>query len=278
LDPIVPLTLETPRLVLRTFEERDCDALQEMFGDEDCVRYTIAQPLAPWQTWRALASYVGHWQLRGYGPYAVVEKATGSMLGPVGLWFPSEWPEPEIKWSLAKRFWGLGFATEAAVAVRNMAAGTLNRARLISLVRPGNTRSASVARRLGGVLEKTIPFRGDVAAVYAYDLKRPAPVASSNPRALPPWISAEILAAIDLSELAEDSPGLVEECVRLGKVVGANVAAYRSDARGLQGGLCSYYRAANLSPALLRELTRAERTFLRVVFVAYQSRLARHDD
>jgi RimJ/RimL family protein N-acetyltransferase len=277
LDPIVPLTLETPRLFLRTFEERDCDALQEMFGDEDCVRYTIEQPLAPWQTWRALASYVGHWQLRGYGPYAVVERATDSMLGPVGLWFPSEWPEPEIKWSLAKRFWGRGFATEAAVAVRDMAAGALRRARLISVIRPGNTRSASVARRLGGALEKTIPFRGDVAAVYAYDLKRLTPVAPSNPRAIPPWIPAEVLAAIDPSELAEDSPGVIEECVRLGKAVGANVAAYRSDARGVQGGLCSYYRAANLPTALLWELTRAERTFPGIVFVAYQFPLARHD-
>ena len=126
-------------------------------------------------------------------------------------------------------------------------------------------------------MEKTIPFPGELAAVYAYDLKRPRPMAPSNPRALPPWISAKVLAAIDPSELAEDSPGLVEECVRLGKVVGANVAAYRSDAQGVQGGLCSYYRAANLPPALLRELTRAERTFVGVVFVAYHSPLARHD-
>lgn len=40
-----------------------------------------------------------------YGPYAVVEKATGSMVGPVGLCFPIEWLEPEIKWCLARRFW-----------------------------------------------------------------------------------------------------------------------------------------------------------------------------
>lgn len=270
MDPIVPLTLETPRLLLRTFEERDCEALQEMFGDEDCVRYTIERPLEPWQTWRALASYVGHWQLRGYGPYAVVEKATGAMVGPVGLWFPSEWPEPEIKWSLIKRFWRRGFATEAAMAVREMAADVLRRPRLISVIRPGNLRSASLARRLGGIWERTIPFRGDVAVVWAYDLRRPPPVAASRPRALPPWIAREVLDAIDTSELAENRPGLIEECLRLGTVIGANVAAYRSDARGVPGGLCSYYRAANLPPASLRELTRAEGSFWGVVFVAYQ--------
>ena len=170
MKPIVPLTLETPRLRLRPFEEHDCDALHEMFSDEACVQYTIETPLAHWQTWRALASYLGHWQLRGYGPYAVVDKATGAMVGPVGLWFPIEWPEPEIKWSLARRFWGFGFATEAATAVREMAAAILHRERLISVIRPGNVRSQAVARKLGGAYEKTIPFRGGKAEVYAYDL------------------------------------------------------------------------------------------------------------
>jgi RimJ/RimL family protein N-acetyltransferase len=167
---VVPLALETPRLVLRPFEENDCDALHEMFSDEACVEFTVGQTLAHWQTWRSLAAYLGHWQLRGYGPYAVVEKATGSMVGPVGLWFPIEWPEPEIKWSLSRRFWGFGYATEAAAAVRDMAASVLRRARLISVIRPGNTRSQAVARRLGGTFEKTIPFRGGVADVYAYAL------------------------------------------------------------------------------------------------------------
>jgi RimJ/RimL family protein N-acetyltransferase len=93
------------------------------------------------------------------------------MMGPVGLWFPIEWPEPEIKWSLARRFWGFGFATEAATAVRDMAAVVLRRSRLVSVIRPENTRSQAVARRLGGVYEKTILFRGGMADVYAYDLR-----------------------------------------------------------------------------------------------------------
>jgi RimJ/RimL family protein N-acetyltransferase len=166
MQPMVPLKLETPRLTLRGFEESDCDALYEMFSDELSVKYTIEQPLAHWHSWRSLAAYIGHWQLRGYGPYAVVEKATGSMVGPVGLWFPIEWPEPEIKWSLTRRFRGSGFAA----AVRDMAAAILRRTRLISVIRPENTRSKAVALRLGGAYEKTIPFRGREADVFAYRL------------------------------------------------------------------------------------------------------------
>lgn len=181
MNPIVPVVLGTPRLRLRLFEEYDCDALHEMLRDKACVRYTIEQPLAPWQTWRALAAYLGHWHLRGYGPYAVVEKATGTMLSPVGLWFPIEWPEPEIKWSLTRRFWGRGFATEAATAVRDMAAVVLGRTRLISVICPENTPSRAVALRVGGVHEKAMPFRGGLDDVFAYDLSRCVRDAGASP-------------------------------------------------------------------------------------------------
>ena len=92
-------------------------------------------------------------------------------MGPVGLWFPGDWPEPEIKWSITKRFWGKGFATEAANAVKELTATELKWNRLISLIFPENERSKSVARRLGGVLEKTIPFRDATAEIFVYSLR-----------------------------------------------------------------------------------------------------------
>jgi RimJ/RimL family protein N-acetyltransferase len=96
------------------------------------------------------------------------------MIGPVGLWFPGEWPEPEIKWCLARRFWGRGYATEAAAAVKTMTARELGWPRLISLILPGNTRSKAVARRLGGYYERTVPFRAGDAEIFAYDLTDPS--------------------------------------------------------------------------------------------------------
>ena len=92
------------------------------------------------------------------------------MIGPVGLWYPGDWPEPEIKWSILREFWGNGYASEAASAVKEMSARTLHRSRLISLILPENERSKAVARRLGGEYEKTIPFRDGQAEVFAYCL------------------------------------------------------------------------------------------------------------
>jgi RimJ/RimL family protein N-acetyltransferase len=163
-----PELLETPRLILRMFDDKDWDALAELFGDEACVRYTTGSTQTRWQSWRTLAAYVGHWTLRGYGPYAVTDRVTGDTLGTVGLWFPGDWPEPEVKWALIRRFWGQGYATEAAAAVIAMAKGDLGWGRLISLIVPENHASKAVARRLGGVHEKTIPFRGGLADIFAY--------------------------------------------------------------------------------------------------------------
>ncbi len=129
---MIPSSLETARLTLRKFEEEDWDALHRIFEDDECVRYTIGAPLERRQTWRTLAGCIGRWQLRGCGPYAVVERSSGAVIGPVGLWYPGEWPEPEIKSCLARRFWGQGYATQAAAAVKAMAARELGWRRLIS--------------------------------------------------------------------------------------------------------------------------------------------------
>ncbi|MDP9149778.1 MAG: GNAT family N-acetyltransferase [Myxococcota bacterium] len=169
-DTLAPPELDTPRLTLRMFRESDWDAVFEIFQDQECVRYTIGSTLNRWQSWRILAGYLGHWSLRGYGPYAATVKSTGETIGPVGLWFPGEWPEPEVKWALTRRFWGHGYATEAAIAVISMAGTVLGWERLISLILRGNERSKAVARRLGATYEKTIAFRDDVAEIFSYPL------------------------------------------------------------------------------------------------------------
>ena len=48
--------------------------------------------------------------LRGYGVWALEERATGSFIGQAGLWFPEDWPEREIHWLLMNDATGKGFA------------------------------------------------------------------------------------------------------------------------------------------------------------------------
>jgi RimJ/RimL family protein N-acetyltransferase len=91
----------------------------------------------------------------------VVETAAGERIGRVGLnfydpvrWTRSNLPDarPELTWALAYEHRGKGYATEAAVAVRDW----FGRAGVISLIAPGNTRSQRVADRLGATPGETV--------------------------------------------------------------------------------------------------------------------------
>lgn len=165
---LVPTKLETNRLLLRTFQNEDWKALHRYYSDESCMKYTIGRTLTEGETWRTMSSMIGHWQLRGYGPYAVEEKASGNVVGVVGLWYPNDWPEPEIKWGLAPQVWGKGFASEAARAVKDMAFDALENCKLISLIIAENQNSIKVAMAVGATLEKEITFREKQCLIYRH--------------------------------------------------------------------------------------------------------------
>jgi len=167
-EPSVPLALVSARLLLRLPAEADWRALHAYYGDADSVRYTMGTPLTEAQTWRTLAGVMGHWAWRGYGPYTVLDKDDGTVLGVAGLWFPNDWPEPEIKWALVPAARGRGYASEAARAVRAMAREHLPGVRLISLISHGNEASVRVAQAAGAYLEREIDFRGGRAAIYRH--------------------------------------------------------------------------------------------------------------
>ena len=141
--------LETKRLILRELRESDLDAMAEIMGDPDVARYIAPAPMTRDESWRSMASTLGHWMLRGYGAWAVETKDTHEMIGRVGMINPEGWPALEIGWTLGKRHWGKGYATEAAAAAMRFAFLTQPVDRLISCIDPENRSSQAVARRIG---------------------------------------------------------------------------------------------------------------------------------
>ena len=148
--PQASTTLETPRLRLRQFSEADWPAYAAMCADAETMRYIAAgQPQTPEDAWRSMAVFLGHWQLRGYGMWALERCDTGDLLGRVGFIDPPGWPGFELGWLLAREHWGHGYAREAAAAALQHAFETLRRERVISLIRPQNGRSIALAEALG---------------------------------------------------------------------------------------------------------------------------------
>lgn len=166
--PDIPV-LETERLRLVAFNERHFDAYAAMLADPESTRWIgDGQPLDRMNAWRSLAMLLGHWQLRGYGMWALERKTDGAFVGRAGLMRPEGWPDIELGWMLKPEHRHRGYASEASRAVLAFAFGTLQAPRVVSLVRPGNESAAKVAQRLGGQVVDHVDFLGAPVQVYAY--------------------------------------------------------------------------------------------------------------
>ena len=86
MDILVPTELNTERLLLRQFKDEDWRDLHQHYSDAEATKYTYGKSLSEGETWRTMCGMPGHWQIRGYGPYAVMEKSSNAVLGAVGFW------------------------------------------------------------------------------------------------------------------------------------------------------------------------------------------------
>lgn len=145
-------TLETERLILRAPSAGDLNAFVAFYGDGEASRF-VDGPKDRSATWHALAAALGCWTLRGFGEFAVEEKATGAFVGIVGPWFPEGWPEPEIAWIILPAFQKRGYGFEAAGRALAFAYETLGWKTAISLIDDANAPSAALAGKLGAVRE-----------------------------------------------------------------------------------------------------------------------------
>lgn len=161
--------LGTERLLLRGFEPRDAEPYMAMMADPEVTRFLAdGKPLSRVDAWRQLAMFAGHWTLKGFGVWAVEERATGRLLGRIGCMEPEGWPGFEIAYTLARPAWGQGFAREGAAAALGYARETLGKRDIISIIRPGNAGSIRVATSLGAMPDGTVEFYGAPALIYRY--------------------------------------------------------------------------------------------------------------
>ena len=164
-------TLETERLILRGWQDRDIDGYAKFVADAEAMRF-IGGPAPREEAWQRLAAHVGHWNLRGYGRFVLEEKASRNFIGYCGPWYPLGFPEPEIGWGLLPAARGKGYATEAAQHSLKFAFGTLGWSTTISMIAPENTASLRIAERLGAKLDGTAAYRGRMHNIYRHPALR----------------------------------------------------------------------------------------------------------
>jgi RimJ/RimL family protein N-acetyltransferase len=150
--------LQTERLRLRQWRPADELPMMEINRDPEVARY-LNRTMDAAAARAFLVEADAHWDRHGFGIYALERREPdGVLLGFVGLAFPGYLPavahRPELGWRLRRSAWGSGYATEAAVAVRDHAVDDLGlRDDLVSIIHPDNDRSRRVATKLGMAVE-----------------------------------------------------------------------------------------------------------------------------
>ena len=157
-DPFIIPFLETERLIMRPFSRHDLDPFAEIFADPEVIQYATytGDVMSRVQAWNWLCLMIGHWYMRGFGIWAVEEKATGKLIGRIGLQFLDWFDDVELVWMLKKSTWGKGFAAEGARAAINHGFNTLELPRMTSVIHTVNEPSIQLAERLGMIFERQI--------------------------------------------------------------------------------------------------------------------------
>ncbi|MGH8886073.1 MAG: GNAT family N-acetyltransferase [Egibacteraceae bacterium] len=147
---------------MRPFRESDLPAYTAVLQAEE-VRASLHLPadVGRERAWTEIALWLGQWELRGTGQWAVEEKGSGAFVGRAGLHYPErcDWPGIEVGWTLHPSHWGKGYATEAGARAIAYAFGELGAEKLFSMILPENRRSIALARRL------RVPSRRGAGAV-----------------------------------------------------------------------------------------------------------------
>lgn len=118
-------------------------------------------------TWRVIATFLGHWALRGYGQWAVTDRETGTFLGRAGLWNPEGWPGVEVGWLIDPEAQNRGYASEAGRASVDFAFDHLGLDEVISVTVPHNAASRRVMEKVGLTdTGQRIDLRGHEQVLY----------------------------------------------------------------------------------------------------------------
>ena len=162
-------TLTTDRLILRVPQASDVAAWTAFFLS-DRSEFVRSSDRTAGLAWRAFGHAAGRWMLRGFGSFVFARKdAPDQGLGMTGPWYPADWPEPELGWTV----WdpgieGTGLAFEAASEARRHAYDVLGWVQPVSYIAPDNARSIRLAERLGAVPDPTAPLPDACRDCVAY--------------------------------------------------------------------------------------------------------------
>ena len=162
--------IQTDRLLLREHRRADFDDFAANSADPEAT--TFLSGVSDRRTaWRIYLASTGSWVLDGRGWWSVELRATGVMVGTVGVFVRESAPDFEIGWTVFRAHWRKGYGAEAAQAALDHAFTDYGTKRVIAHIDPKNEGSIGVALKIGMRFEGDADFYGQPTSRYAIDAR-----------------------------------------------------------------------------------------------------------
>ena len=144
-------TIETDRLLLRLFKEKDATEVSKLCNNYNLYKTTLYLPY-PYALEDALSWIKGQYDNlhhdKGY-EFAITDKSTGTILGAMALTNNQKWKNGEIGYWVGEEYWGNGYASEAAKAILEFAFTEKSYHKVFARCFPSNIASARVIEKIG---------------------------------------------------------------------------------------------------------------------------------
>lgn len=166
---------KTNRLDLRLLTIDDAQSLMPIFGDKDVMHFSRIGVMNIDQIKKSLIDiHIKSYKDNNFGMYAIIQQNDNQLIGIAGFLIQVVDGEKyiELAYRLAKKYWGMGYATEAALGLKKYAYDVLKIKQLISIIAPANIASINVARKVGMELWKETKSYNIPVFIYLIDLEK----------------------------------------------------------------------------------------------------------
>lgn len=167
--------IKTERLLLRPLNLSDLESIHEYASDKENTIYMYHLPREINETSEFLYSVTKEWEKETPSFYEFAIELDGIQIGSVSVYLSDNCDSGDLGWILNKKYWHKGYATEAAMALKDFALNILQVKRLVANCDYRNIASSRVMEKIGLKLEndngiRVYPQKNETARELTYSL------------------------------------------------------------------------------------------------------------
>lgn len=164
------IQIETSRLILRPMKQKDAAFLLSLLNSPDWLKWIGNRNV---HTLKAAKTYIFsrmtvQWNEKGFGNFLVIQKSDMAKVGACGIYARPGLDNPDLGYAFLSPYYGRGYATEAALAVRDFGIEKCGLKLLAAITLPENIASQRVLQKIGFKHKENIMMEVEEMMLFEY--------------------------------------------------------------------------------------------------------------